>query len=55
MPGYTIVDLGAAYDFNDSLQGNFGIYNAFDKQITSEDYGSLLDGRRYFVGLTARF
>ena len=55
VPGYTIVDLGATYDFNDSIQGNFGIYNAFDKQITSEDYGSLLDGRRYFVGLTARF
>ena len=54
-PGYTLVDVGASYDFNDRLRGNISIENAFNKEITSEDYGSLLPGRRYFVGLTARF
>lgn len=54
-PGYAIIDLGASYDFNANVRGFFNVYNAADKQITSEEYGSLLDGRRFHLGLTTTF
>lgn len=54
-PGYTIVDVGANYRFNQNVMGSLGIYNAFDKSVTNEQYGALLDGRRYYVGLTSSF
>ncbi|TCO74142.1 TonB-dependent receptor domain-containing protein [Rhodovulum euryhalinum] len=54
-PGYTIVDMGARYRVNDRVDGFLGIYNVFDKKITNDTYGSLLDGRRYYLGLTATF
>ncbi|SFD78967.1 TonB-dependent receptor domain-containing protein [Roseivivax sediminis] len=55
VPGYTLVDSGMTYDFNDSFTGAFAVYNVFDKQMDSETYGQILDGRRFYVGLTSRF
>jgi len=40
---------------NDSLKFSAGIYNAFDKDITQEEYGYLEDGRRYWLGMTYSF
>lgn len=54
-PAYTIVDVGVKYKFSKNLDLFAGIYNLFDKEITSENYGKLLDGRRYNLGISARF
>jgi outer membrane receptor for ferrienterochelin and colicins len=32
-----------------------GVYNVLDKQIDYETYDTILDGRRYTVGLTYNF
>ncbi|THU05118.1 TonB-dependent receptor [Lampropedia puyangensis] len=54
-PAYTIVDAGVAFDLNRNWQMFGGIYNLLDKKITSEDFGKSLDGRRFYVGVTAQF
>lgn len=55
VPDYTLVDAGMTYDFNRNIAGSFAVYNVFDKQIDSETYGQILEGRRFYVGLTSRF
>jgi len=54
-PSYTLLDLGANYRVNDSIKFSAGIYNAFDKEITQEEYGYIEDGRRYWLGMTYSF
>lgn len=55
LPSYSLVDVGATYQFDKNVNGFVGIYNVFDKQISSELYGKNLDGRRYYAGLTVGF
>ncbi|SLN39139.1 Colicin I receptor precursor [Roseivivax jejudonensis] len=55
VPGYTLVDAGMTYDFNRTFAGAFAVYNVFDKQMDSETFGQILEGRRFYVGLTSRF
>lgn len=55
IPSYTLVDLGATYRFNQTINGFVGIYNVFDKQVDSELYAKTLDGRRYYAGVTMGF
>ncbi|RMX00965.1 TonB-dependent receptor [Allofranklinella schreckenbergeri] len=54
-PAYTMVDLGMNYEIGARLQVFGGIYNLLDKQITREEFGKALDGRRWHIGLTAQF
>ena len=54
-PSYGLIDIGANYEINDHLSGFLAVYNAADKQITSADYGSVIDGRRLYLGLTSTF
>ncbi|MTC59288.1 ligand-gated channel protein [Providencia rustigianii] len=54
-PSYTFVDLGASYHINKNLNLVGGVYNIFDKQITAEDNGKVLEGRRYNVGINYNF
>ncbi len=54
-PGYMIADVGSYYKFTDNVSGFLAVYNLFDKEITNETYGSVLDGRRLYVGLTTSF
>lgn len=55
IPSYTLVDIGARYQFNRHISGFVGIYNVLDKQVDSQNYGKTLDGRRYFAGLSMDF
>ncbi|HBT34047.1 MAG TPA: TonB-dependent receptor [Pusillimonas sp.] len=55
IPSYTLIDVGATYQFNQNLSGFLGVYNVLDKQVGSELYGKTLDGRRYYAGLTMGF
>lgn len=54
-PAYTLVDLGGLYRVNKHLDVYAGLYNVFDKDISSEDYGKTLDGRRLNVGVSLSF
>lgn len=54
-PAYTIVDMGATYRFNDNLQGVFTIYNALNKELNMDEYGSVIDELRFYFGLNATF
>ena len=54
-PSYTQVDLGLRYNANKNLLVSAGVYNVLDKQIAYDTYDTVLDGRRYTVGLTYSF
>lgn len=54
-PSYTLVDVGLRYNANKDMTVSAGVYNVFDKTIDYENYETILDGRRYTVGLTYNF
>lgn len=54
-PGYTFVDLGLVYRLADNTRVKAGLYNITNKQVTSEDYEVVLDGRSLNLGLTIDF
>lgn len=54
-PGYGFVDAGLVYRLNNSARVKAGLYNVGDKQVTTESYGVVLDGRRLNLGLTVDF
>ncbi|PRB78985.1 TonB-dependent receptor domain-containing protein [Pseudomonas sp. MYb185] len=55
IPSYTLVDIGGLYRVSDSFDVYAGLYNLFDKEVTAEDYGKTLDGRRLNVGVAFNF
>lgn len=54
-PSYTQVDVGMRYNAAKDLLLTAGVYNVFDKQIDYATYDTILDGRRYTLGLTYNF
>ncbi|WP_275589559.1 ligand-gated channel protein [Pseudomonas sp. KSR10] len=54
-PSYTLVDLGGTYDVNRNVKLLAGVYNIFNEQIDYNSYETVLDGRRYTVGMSASF
>ncbi|XWJ88901.1 ligand-gated channel protein [Phytobacter ursingii] len=54
-PSYSQVDVGLRYNANKNLLLAAGVYNVLDKQIDYDTYDTVLDGRRYTVGLTYNF
>ncbi|SHJ82490.1 TonB-dependent receptor domain-containing protein [Halomonas caseinilytica] len=54
-PGYGFIDTGLVYDLNENARVKAGIYNIADKEVTSDDYGVVLDGRQVNLGLTVDF
>lgn len=54
-PSYTQVDVGLRYHAAKDLLLTAGVYNVFDKQIDYATYDTILDGRRYTLGLTYNF
>lgn len=55
VPSYTMLDAGVRYDATKDLMLTAGIYNMLDKCIDYTTYDTILDGRRYTVGLTYNF
>lgn len=53
--GYTFWDVGASYNINKKAKIYAGIYNLFDKDVSNDDFGKTLEGRRYFVGTEINF
>ncbi|MCE9937068.1 MULTISPECIES: ligand-gated channel protein [Serratia] len=54
-PSYTFVDAGLSYQANKNLMVTGGIYNILDKTVDYDNYNTVLDGRRYTVGMTYNF
>ncbi|NUF26935.1 outer membrane receptor for ferrienterochelin and colicins [Gilliamella bombicola] len=54
-PGYTFWDVGASYQVHKQAKIYAGVYNLFDKDVSNEDFGKTLEGRRYFVGTEINF
>lgn len=54
-PSYTFVDLGLRYRANRHLDVTAGVYNLFDKTVDYASYQTVLDGRRYNLGVTYNF
>lgn len=55
VPAYTLVDMGGLYHLSESFDVYAGLYNVFDKEVTDEDYGKTLDGRRLNLGVAFNF
>ncbi len=54
-PSYTFVDVGATYKLNKNVQLLGGVYNVLDKRVDYDTYNTVLDGRRYTVGVNVNF
>ncbi|ASK20382.1 TonB-dependent receptor domain-containing protein [Halomonas sp. N3-2A] len=54
-PSYTLVDVGIRHQLSETVSIYGGIYNLLDKDINFDDYGRLLDGRRFNAGLNVTF
>lgn len=54
-PGYGFVDVGMVYQLTDNARIKAGLYNVGDKEVTTETYGVVLDGRRLNLGLAVDF
>ena len=54
-PAYTLVDLGGTYALNRNVKLLAGVYNVFNEQIDYDSYETVLDGRRYTLGVSASF
>ncbi|MAE90245.1 MAG: TonB-dependent receptor [Pelagibaca sp.] len=52
---YTTVDIGGSYVFNDAISLDAAIYNVTDVRLTSSDNNAVAEGRRFWIGATARF
>lgn len=54
-PSYTLTDLGVNYALTRDIKLSAGIYNVFDEEITSEEYGYVEDGRRLWLSAAFDF
>lgn len=54
-PSYGFIDVGMVYKFNPKTRLKVGLYNLGNKEVTNENYGVVLDGRRVTVGLNMDF
>jgi len=55
LPAYTLVDAGMQYKMDKRFSFFGGLYNLFDKEVNTADYGKTLDGRRLYLGMTMGF
>ncbi|WP_294892948.1 TonB-dependent receptor [uncultured Gilliamella sp.] len=53
--GYTFWDVGTSFQINKNAKIYGGVYNLFDKEVTNDDFGKTLEGRRYFIGTEINF
>lgn len=52
---YATVDLGGSYAVNETVQVNAAIYNLFDEKRDVDEVNNVLEERRFWLGVTARF
>jgi len=54
-PSYTLVDTGAIYRLTERVDVYGSVENVFDKTVDNDNFGRILDGRRYSAGVTVNF
>jgi outer membrane receptor for ferrienterochelin and colicins len=54
-PSYTTLDLGVTYEIHKTVSIRAAVYNLGDKKIGYAKYGIVEDGRRFWLGMTAKF
>ena len=54
-PSYTTVDIGASYRMTRRFTLHGGVMNLFDKRLTFERFGYVIDPARVWMGIAARF
>jgi outer membrane receptor for ferrienterochelin and colicins len=52
---YTTVDIGATYNFNESVTLKAAVYNLFDKRVEVNDLNNVVEGRRFWLGMSSTF
>jgi outer membrane receptor for ferrienterochelin and colicins len=52
---YTIADVGINYILSDRIKASAGLYNVFNREITSASAGRYIDGRRVTIGVHSNF
>ena len=52
---YRTVDLGANYQLTDNATLSGAIYNVFNEEVRQDEFRSVMEGRRFWIGLTANF
>ena len=54
---YAMLDLGGSYKYSKTVTLYAGIYNLLDKEVLYDgvNYDSVLDGRRYWLGMNIKF
>lgn len=54
-PSFTFVDMGLGYKISKNTHVGVGVYNVFDKRVTTDTHEAVYDGRRYWAQLTVGF
>ena len=52
---YATLDAGLSYALSETVTLNAAVYNVFDKEIEPTDYNTVVEGRRFWLGMTATF
>ena len=53
--GYTMFDIGAAWNVTKNVKLRSGVLNVGDKDLSRDDYSYTEEGRRYFMAVDYRF
>ena len=54
-PDYFTADIGATYEISENVTFNAAVYNLFDKDVTPDDYNTVVEGRRFWASVKASF
>lgn len=52
---YTTVDIGATYNFSEGVTLKAAVYNFFDKRVEVNDLNNVVEGRRFWLGMSSTF
>ncbi len=52
---YATLDIGAKYAVAENVDFNAAIYNVLDKEVGATDFNTVMEGRRLWVSMTAKF
>ena len=52
---YTTLDIGTSYAVNDRVSVAAAVYNVFDTAPAVDEVNTVIEGRRFWLGVTSRF
>ena len=52
---YTTVDIGTSYAMNDRVSVAAAVYNVLDRSPAVDEVNTVIEGRRFWLGVTSRF